>query len=140
MLAAGYPGPALIGLGSAALLAHGRAALLLWLLVALLAAMVLQVRNWFGLWSLLASALVVFAVTWWLPGRVQVGFAYVVTWFLLIAAPRDVIGLVRARRSGARGSDADQLARLTHLPAGLWVAGFALLTLVTGLLAIWLVH
>jgi Peptidase M50B-like len=128
MLAAGYPGPALLGLGSAGLLHSGRAAALLWLLVALLAAMLVQVRNWFGLWSVLASAVVVFGVTWWLPGRVQVGFAYVVTWFLLLSAPREVVGLVRARRSGARGSDADQLARITPLPPGLWVTVFFLLT------------
>ncbi len=132
MLAAGYLAPALVGLGAAGLLGAGRAALLLWLVVVLLAAVLVQVRNWFGAWTVLASAVVVFAVTWWLPGRAQAAFAYLVTWFLLLAAPREVLGLYAARRGslrgrGARGSDADQLARLTHVPAGVWVAVFLLL-------------
>jgi hypothetical protein len=133
MLAAGYLAPALLGLGAAALLHTGRVVALLWLLVALLALILLQVRNWFGAWSVLVSGGVVFAVTWWLPATVQAAFGYAVTWFLLFAGPREVLSLYAARRGrrgrrGVRGSDADQLARLTHVPAGLWVAGFFVLT------------
>jgi hypothetical protein len=125
MLAAGYPAPAVLGLAAAAVLGTGHVAALLWALVLLLAGMLLLVRNWFGAWTVLASGLVVFAVTWWLPGRTQSAFAYLVTWFLLLAGIREVFGLVAARgRGGARGSDADQLARLTHLPAVVWVALF----------------
>ena len=119
MLAAGYPAPALLGLAAAAVLGTGHVAALLWALVLLLAGMLLLIRNWFGAWTVLASGVVVFAVTWWLPGRAQSAFAYLVTWFLLLAGIREVFGLISARRrGGARGSDADQLARLTHLPAG----------------------
>ncbi len=105
----------------------GRVVALLWLLVAVLALILVQMRNWFGAWSVLVSGAVVFAVTWWLPATVQAGFGYAVTWFLLFAGPREVLSLYAARRGrrgrrGVRGSDADQLARLTHLPAGLWVA------------------
>jgi hypothetical protein len=142
MLAAGYPAPALLGLGAGALLSRGHPAGLLWLLVLILAAVLLQVRNWFGAWSVLASAGVVFAVTWWLPGSVQSAFAYVVTWFLLLAAPREVYGLYAARRGsrGRRGSDADQLARLTHLPAGLWVTTFFLVAVVAAAGGAWLIR
>jgi hypothetical protein len=131
MLAAGYPAPALLGLGAAALLHTGRVVPLLWLLVVVLAGTLLQVRNWFGAATVLATGAVVFAVTWWLPATWQSGFGYAVTWFLLFAGPREVLGLYAARRGrgggrGTRGSDADQLARLTHVPAALWVLGFGL--------------
>jgi hypothetical protein len=60
---------------------------------------------------------------------VQSAFAYSLTWFLLLAAPRPVLELQRQRRGG-RGatSDADQLARLTMLPAIVWVGFFLLVT------------
>jgi hypothetical protein len=127
--AAGYVGPALLGLAAAALLSHHRAVGLLWALLILLALVLVQVRNWFGLWSILVSAAVVFAVSWWLEPQVQSAFAYSLTWFLLLAAPRPVLELQRQRRSGGgASSDADQLARLTRLPAILWVGFFLLVT------------
>jgi hypothetical protein len=128
--AAGYTGPALFGLGAAALLAAGHAVGLLWALLVLLALLLLQIRNWYGLWSVLVTALVVFAATWWLPPSGQAAFAAVGTWFLLIAAPKTVFELQRSRRRrGAPDSDADQLARLTPLPALVWVGAFLLLDL-----------
>jgi hypothetical protein len=52
-------------------------------------------------------------------------FAAVATWFLLLAAPRTVLELHTARsRRRVPDSDADQLARLTPLPALFWVAVF----------------
>lgn len=144
MLAAGYLAPALLGLGAAALLHTGRVVALLWLLVGVLALILVQVRNWFGAWSVLVSGVVVFAVTWWLPATVQAAFGYAVTWFLLFAGPREVLSLYAARRGrrgrrGARGSDADQLARLTHLPAGLWVASFLISTAALAAVGAWLI-
>ncbi|RFU20736.1 M50 family metallopeptidase [Geodermatophilus marinus] len=125
--AAGYPGPALAGLGAAALLAAGHAAGLLWALLLLLALLLVQIRNWYGLWAVLATAAVVFAVTWWLPAAAQAACAAAGTWFLLLAAPKAVVELQRARRRrAAPDSDADQLARLTGLPALLWVGLFLL--------------
>ena len=56
--------------------------------------------------------------------------AYLVTWFLLLAAPRPVLELQGARRRGrARDSDADQLARLTGVPGIVWIGMFLLVTL-----------
>ncbi|SEL69481.1 Peptidase M50B-like [Blastococcus sp. DSM 46786] len=123
--AAGYTGPALFGLGAAALLAAGHAVGLLWVLLLLLALLLVQIRNWYGLWSVLVTGAVVFAATWWFPPIGQAVFAAVATWFLLLAAPRAVLELQRARRRrGARDSDADQLARLTPFPALFWVGVF----------------
>jgi hypothetical protein len=123
--AAGYTGPGLFGLGAAALLASGHAIGLLWALLALLALLLVQIRNWYGLWSVLVTGGVVFAATWWLPPDGQAAFAALATWFLLLAAPRTVIELQASRRRrGARDSDADQLARLTGLPGLVWVGLF----------------
>jgi hypothetical protein len=123
--AAGYTGPALFGLGSAALLAAGHAVGLLWALLVLLALLLVQIRNWYGLWSVLVTGAVVFAATWWLPPEGQAVFAAVATWFLLLAAPRTALELQTARgHRRAPDSDADQLARLTPFPAVFWVGVF----------------
>jgi len=125
--AAGYTGPGLFGLGAAALLAAGYAIGLLWALLGLLALLLVQIRNWYGLWSVLATGALVFAATWWLPVEGQAVFAHGITWFLLLAAPKTVVELqAKRRRTGAPDSDADQLARLTHLPGLLWVGVFLL--------------
>jgi hypothetical protein len=128
--AAGYTGPGLIGLGAAALFASGHAVALLWALLALLALLLVQIRNWYGLWSVLVTGAVVAAATLWLPPHGQVAFAAVGTWFLLLAAPKAVLELQRSRRRrGAPDSDADQLARLTRVPAIVWVGVFLLVDL-----------
>jgi hypothetical protein len=133
--AAGYPGPALVGLGAAAMLAQGLAVGVLWVLLVLLALLLLQIRNFFGLWSVLVAGVGLFAVTWWASAQVQLVVAYVVTWFLLLAAPRAVVELQVHRRGGrGRSSDADQLARLTRLPGLVWVGLFLLVTLAALLL------
>jgi hypothetical protein len=129
-LAAGYIGPGLLGLGAAALLGAGHAVGLLWAVLVLLALLLMQIRNWFGLWSVLASGVVVFAVSWFLPVQAQSAFAYLVAWFLLIAAPRPVLELQGHRhRLRSRDSDADQLARLTGVPGVVWVGAFLAVTL-----------
>jgi Peptidase M50B-like len=136
--AAGYTGPALFGLGAAALLAAGHAVGLLWALLGLLALLLVQIRNWYGLWAVLATGAVVLAVTGWLPPSGQAAFAAVGTWFLLLAAPKTVLELQRARRRrAAPDSDADQLARLTRLPAVLWVGLFLLVDVGALLLGGW---
>jgi hypothetical protein len=69
---------------------------------------------------------------------VQSAFAHLLTWFLLLAAPRAVFELQRSRRGGGgRGSDADQLGRLTNVPALLWVGTFGLVTLACLALGVW---
>ncbi|MHA7135449.1 M50 family metallopeptidase [Oerskovia turbata] len=125
----GYVGPGLVGLGAAALLRAGYAVGLLWLLVLLLTLMLLQIRNWFGLWSVLVSGVALVVVSWAATPPVQGAVAYAVTWFLLLGAIRPVLELQVSRSRGkARQSDADMLARLTGIPGLVWVAVFLLVT------------
>jgi hypothetical protein len=132
-LLAGYPGPALVGLGVAWLAGSGRAAGALWAVLALLVLVLVQIRNWFGLWSVLVAGAVVFALTWWAPGPWQAFGAVAVAGFLLLGAVRTVFELQSARRREGRGrrgmTDADQLARVAGLPAIVWVGLFLLLAL-----------
>jgi hypothetical protein len=124
-LLAGYSAPALLGLGAAWMLGQGHATGLLWALLAALALLLVQIRNWFGLWSVAVTGALVFGVTWFGSPAVQSVFALLVTAFLLVGALRTVVELqiTRSRRRGS-ASDADQLARLSHLPGLFWVAGF----------------
>jgi len=125
MLLAGYLGSAVVGLGAVALLIAGHSLGLLWLFVILLALLLVQIRNFYGFVLIIGCAVVLIMVSWYLPATMQSGLAYVLTWTLLLAAPKPVLELIRQRRGGrAPHSDADQLARLTRVPAGLWVGGF----------------
>lgn len=125
-LLAGYTAPALLGLGAAWLLGRGHDIGLLWALLAALSVLLVQIRNWFGLWSVAVTGAIVFGVTWFGSATVQSAFAMLVTAFLLLGALRTVVELQRTRhRRGANASDADQLARLSHLPGLFWVLVFA---------------
>lgn len=127
---AGYVGPALLGLGGALLLRERHALSVLWLAVLLLGLLLLQIRNFFGLWIVLLAGVGVGAVTWWGSDAAQSLAAYAGVWFLLLAAPRPVLELQQERRAGrARDSDADLLARITPLPGLVWVGVFLLVTL-----------
>lgn len=127
---AGYPAPAVLGLAGALALTHGHASAFLWALVLLSALMLVLIRNLYGLWVVLVLGLSLGALSWLAPGQVLVGAAHLMVWTLLLGAPRAVVDLARARRRpGGQGSDADQAARLTHLPAVLWVGVFLVLCL-----------
>jgi hypothetical protein len=132
MLAAGYLAPALLGLLAALLLAAGRSVGLLWLLVVLTAALMLWVRNGYGFLVLLLGGAGVLALTWYGDGTVQSVAAYLITWLLLLAAPRPLVELLAAGRRRGRTSDADQLARLTRVPAVVWI-GLLLMANLAGL-------
>ncbi|WP_374985913.1 M50 family metallopeptidase [Streptomyces fradiae] len=120
--AAGYTAPSLLGLGGAWLLAAHRITLLLWVATALLIAMLLMVRNAYGVLSVVVTGGAFLLVSWLTGPEVQAAFAYAAVWFLLLGGVRPVFELQAKRRHGeARDSDADQLARLTHAPAGAWV-------------------
>ncbi len=141
-LLAGYVSPSLLGLAGAWLLSTGRITLLLWALLALLAAMLLFIRNLYGLLVMVVATAGVFAATRYASADVQSVFAYAVVWFLLIGGVRPVGELQRLRwRRQARDSDADQLARLTGIPGLLWVGFFGLVTLAAlvagGYLLLW---
>jgi hypothetical protein len=122
---AGYLGPGLLGLGAAYLLRERHALAVLWLVVGLLALLLLQIRNFYGLYAVALAGAAVLAVSWWGSERLQSLAAWTGTWFLLLAAPRPVLELQRERwRGRARNSDADVLARLTRVPGVAWVLVF----------------
>jgi hypothetical protein len=120
--AAGYTAPPLLGLGGAALLAAEHITLLLWVATALLVAMLVMIRNAYGALTVIITGGTFLLVSWLAGPQVQAAFAYAVVWFLLLGGVRPAFELQAKRaRGGAGDSDADQLARLTHAPAGLWL-------------------
>ncbi|MGH3795625.1 MAG: M50 family metallopeptidase [Pseudonocardiaceae bacterium] len=139
-LVAGYLAPSVLGLLGALLLMSGRITALLWVAVGLLGAMLLLIRNVYGVFSVVATAAVLIALSWFAPPAAQGAFGYLLVWFLLIAAPRPVLETSRSRRrSRDVDSDPDQLARLTGVGAGLWIALFGVLTVAAAAVgALWL--
>ena len=132
-LLGGYIAPSLVGVLGAWLLGGNRITLLLWLAVALLLVMLINIRNAFGALSLILTGALVFIVSWYASPQVQAAFAYAGVWFLLFGGVRPVFELQSLRSRGRMPeSDADQLARATHVAALFWV-GFFLLVNVAAL-------
>jgi hypothetical protein len=124
-LSAGYPSPAVAGLASAAAIERGHAVGLLWAMVALSVVLLLVIRNWFGVLTIVAIGGGLAAASWYAPPVVLGWVACGLAWLLLLGAPRVVIEAFREPANGA--SDAAQLAALSHVPRmlwkGLWFAG-----------------
>jgi len=128
--AAGYLTPPLLGLGAAALLVTGHLAGMLMLSLALLAALAIAVRNAYGLLAVLVIGAASALVLWRASALGEYAFGYALTWFLLFGGVRPVLELQRTRRRRSTGrTDADQLAVLTGVPAGLWVGMFGMVAL-----------
>ena len=127
---AGYATPPVLGLGAAALVAGDAIEAMLGLGIVLLLATLVIVRNVFGAAAVLGVGAVLGLVVAYGSVDLQYAFACFVTWFLIVGGLRTVIELQRKRgRRRTPDSDADQLERLTGLPARLWVALFVLLSL-----------
>jgi len=136
---AGYIASSVIGLLGILMLMSDRITALLWLSILVLAAMLLMIRNVYGVVSIVATGAVVFGVSWFTPTEVQAAFAYLFIWFLLFAGVRPVFELQsQRRRNPSPHSDADQLARLTGVPGTLWVVVFALVNIAVTTLGVWL--
>ncbi|MFF8839522.1 M50 family metallopeptidase [Streptomyces sp. NPDC015130] len=124
-LAAGYTAAPLLGLGGAALLGAGLVTLLLWIATGLLLAMLVMVRNAYGILTVVLTGTAFLLVSWLTGPEVQSLFAYAVVWFLLLGGVRPAFELQSKRRhGGASDSDADQLSRLTHVHPGVWLFFF----------------
>ncbi|MCZ0981209.1 M50 family metallopeptidase [Streptomyces diastatochromogenes] len=124
-LAAGYPAASLLGLGGAALLGTGHVTLLLWIATGLLLALLVMVRNAYGILTVVLTGAAFVLVSRLTGPDVQSVFAYAAVWFLLLGGVRPAFELQAKRRhGGAPDSDADQLARLTQVPAGVWLLFF----------------
>ncbi|MET9297481.1 M50 family metallopeptidase [Streptomyces sp. NPDC003077] len=127
---AGYVAPSLLGLAGAALLAAGHITALLWGATALLLAMLVMIRNAYGVLTVVLAGGAFLLVSWLTDPQVQSAFAYLVVWFLLLGGVRPPFELQRKRRhGGAPDSDPDQLARLTQVPAVVWLGLFHVVTL-----------
>lgn len=138
--AAGYLSPPLLGLGAAALLATGHLAATLLLSLVLLAGLTVMVRNAYGILAVLTVTAAVALILWRGSPLDQAAFGYAMAWFLLLGGVRPVLELQQSRRRGrGSGSDADELARLTGVPGGIWVALFGLVAVgALALSALWL--
>lgn len=122
---AGYTAAPLLGLGGAWLLAAHHITLLLWLATALLLALLVMVRNAYGVLTVTVTGAAFLLVSWLTGPAVQSVFAYTAVWFMLLGGVRPVFELQSKRRyGGAPDSDADQLARLTHVPPAIWLFFF----------------
>ncbi|AXG80163.1 M50 family metallopeptidase [Streptomyces paludis] len=122
---AGYTAPPLLGLGGAWLLAAHHITLLLWLTTALLMAMLVMIRNAYGVLTVVVTGAAFLLVSWLTGPEVQAAFAYSAVWFLLLGGVRPAFELQAKRRQGGAGdSDADQLGRLTHTPPLVWLLFF----------------
>ena len=139
-LLAGYPAPAALGLGAAALTGAGRIVALLWITLVLLAVMLVFIRNWYGLLALLVTGAGVFTATWYGSAVVQTAAACLGAWLLLIGSVKAVfeLGADRRARRGPGASDADQLAGITPLPAGAWIFLFAAATIAAAAWGAWM--
>ncbi|MFY1675232.1 M50 family metallopeptidase [Plantactinospora sp. WMMB334] len=130
-LLAGYLAPSLVGLAGAWVLGGNRITLLLWVAVALLLAMLVMIRNVFGIVSIVVTTGVVLVVSLRASPEVQAAFAYTGVWFLLLGGVRPVGELQTLRRRGQLPqSDADQLAWLTRIPGLVWVGIFGAVNLI----------
>jgi hypothetical protein len=136
---AGYIAPSVVGLLGILMLMSGRITALLWLSIVFLAAMLVMIRNFYGVLSIVLTGAVVFGVSWFTPHEVQAAFAYLFIWFLLFAGVRPVLELQSQRmRNPSSQSDADQMARLTGLPGTFWVMVFLLVNAAVTGLGVWL--
>lgn len=124
-LLAGYPAPSVVGVLVAWAVAAGHSALALWGALVLLLLVLVQIRNWFGLWSVLVAGAVVGAVTWFADPAWQMRAALAVAALLVLGGLRAAVELPAARRRDG-ASDADQLARITRVPVGFWLLVFVL--------------
>ena len=125
-LLAGYPAPSVAGVLVAVAVSGGHAAAALWGALVLLLLVLLQIRNWFGLWSVLVCGVLVGAVTWFADPAWRMRAALALAALLVLGGLRAAVELPAAR---GRNSDADQLARITHLPVGLWLFVFVVAAL-----------
>jgi peptidase M50B-like protein len=136
---AGYLAAPLLGLGAAALLASGHLISVLVLSIAGLAGLMFAIRNAYGVLAVLLTGAAIVAVLWQRSAVTEAVLGYAMTWLLLFGGVRPVLELHRDRRR-RRGpaNDADQLARLTGLPGGLWTGVFGLVAVGALALGGWL--
>jgi hypothetical protein len=111
---AGYLGPSGFGLLAAKLIQIGHSVAVLWLGIVLLLCMLVVVRKFFGVFTVLVSGALLFVVATGTSLDAQVVTAYSVAWFLLLS------GALVVRRHGTNAADAHILRGQTRVPRGFW--------------------
>jgi hypothetical protein len=129
-LLAGYPAPSVAGVIVSWAVSAGHASAALWGAIAVLLLVLVQIRNFYGLWSVLVAGVVVGAVTWFTDPAWRMRAALALAVLLVLGGLRAAAELPASRRGGG-ASDADQLARVTGVPVAVWL----LLLVLVGLAA-----
>lgn len=125
---AGYLGPSLFGLGAAVLLANHQVEAVLIVAGVALFVILLQVRNSFGVVSVLLNGGLIVLVLKYGNAEIQAIAAYALSWFLLLSGVRFVF------MHGTGAGDAYTLRDITPIPRFVWAA----LWLAGSLLALWI--
>jgi hypothetical protein len=124
-LFAGYPMPALVGLGGATVIRRHGAWPILWVSLVLLVAAFFQATNGLAQLFTLVIFVVVGLVALLGGSYLKASVAAGLVWWLLIGGAWDCWQVF----SGGGSSDGEKLAKRTHLPAGVWHAAWLLISL-----------
>ncbi len=128
-LVAGYLGPSIFGFAGAMLLVHGfEPRVVLFLTMVFLAGVLIMTRNFFGIVLILAVGAVLWIVAMRSTTTVQLVFAHIWTWFLLMGGARQVPELFSNIRNGDH-NDAAMLQKHTLIGDVVWLAVFWFLSL-----------
>jgi hypothetical protein len=111
---AGYLGPSGFGLAAAQLISIRHIVAVLWISLVLLAVLLVFVRNWFGRFTVLVAASLIFVIARYGSVQTETITAYAIAWLLLLSGVRMV--LIRWKGSG----DAKVLATMTRTWPIIW--------------------
>lgn len=115
ILFAGYLGPSLSGLAAACLIALDEITIALALTLACLVIMLIFIRNFFGVISVVLNGALVFLVLRYGTPAAQTVAACILSWFLLFSGVRWVL------MHGTGAQDAINLTQATRIPRFVWV-------------------
>jgi Peptidase M50B-like len=119
---AGYLGPSLFGLAAACFIALDQITIALGLALVCLAIMLILIRNFFGVISVVLNGVLVFLVLRYGKPEVQAVAACALSWFLLFSGVRWVL------MHGTGAGDAIILTQTTRVPRFVWVVLWLVIT------------
>lgn len=131
---AGYLAAPVFGLCIAAFTAYGYGAQAWWMVCGLAVLLLIFIRNWYGGLLVVALAGAMWAMQAYVHDEIKELGAVSFSWFLLLGGWLTTVELwIHRGHRRANISDADVLARLTHIPSAAWNLGF----IAGATLAIW---